>query len=237
MDVSYKLVKKDHTYDLVELMLQQINENLGAIRKYKGAQCKFGSILVCIFFYIMKEFPSVGKVRWDPSTTIVDQINGFIDQMGENFDAQMTSYFEDFKKSMKQRIRILVSLVEKHEKDIYFLVDIDYTYIHTVIPTVRWLRLLGYELDIDQAPTTITTLLAKEIDKTAKHFGTYDIVKSRMVTDLKIATVVKKKDKLVKKIKKKFGVEEASTSDEEEADEEEEDNENGGDEPKQEPLQ
>lgn len=37
VDVAYKLVKKDHTYDLVELMYQQINENLGAIRKSKGA--------------------------------------------------------------------------------------------------------------------------------------------------------------------------------------------------------
>ena len=35
--LAYKLVKKDHTYDLVELMLQQINESLGAIRKSKGA--------------------------------------------------------------------------------------------------------------------------------------------------------------------------------------------------------
>ena len=58
VDVAYKLVKKDHTYDLAEFMMQQINENLGAIRKSKGAQCKFGSALVCMFFYIMKEFPS-----------------------------------------------------------------------------------------------------------------------------------------------------------------------------------
>ena len=28
IDFSYKLVKKDHTYDLAELMLQQINKNL-----------------------------------------------------------------------------------------------------------------------------------------------------------------------------------------------------------------
>ena len=38
VDVGYKLVKKDHTYDLAELQLQQINENLGAIRRSKGAQ-------------------------------------------------------------------------------------------------------------------------------------------------------------------------------------------------------
>ena len=31
VDVAYKMIKKDHTYNLAELMLQQINENLGAI--------------------------------------------------------------------------------------------------------------------------------------------------------------------------------------------------------------
>ena len=38
MDVGYKIVKKDHTYDLVELQLQQLMENLGAIRKTKSSQ-------------------------------------------------------------------------------------------------------------------------------------------------------------------------------------------------------
>ena len=46
-------------------------------------------------------------------------------------------------------MRILVSLVEKHVNDIFFLVDIDYTYVQVVIPRVRWLRPLGYELDVD----------------------------------------------------------------------------------------
>ena len=52
VDMGYKMVKRDHTYDLAKLLLQQINENLGDIRKTKGAQCKFGAILVCIFFYV-----------------------------------------------------------------------------------------------------------------------------------------------------------------------------------------
>lgn len=38
VDVGYKIVKKDHTYDLVELQLQQLVEKLGAIRKKKSAQ-------------------------------------------------------------------------------------------------------------------------------------------------------------------------------------------------------
>ena len=55
------------------------------------------------------------------------QINEFIELMGKNFGTLMTSYFEDFKKSMKERMRIPISLVEKHYNDICFLVDADYT--------------------------------------------------------------------------------------------------------------
>ena len=63
VDMGYKMVKRDHTYDLAELLLQQINENFGAIRKTKGAQCKYRAILVCIFFYVQREFPSFGKIN------------------------------------------------------------------------------------------------------------------------------------------------------------------------------
>ena len=70
---------------------------------------------------------------------------------------------------------------------------------------LRWLRSLGYELDIDQALAIITTLLAEEIDKATKHFGTHDVVKSRVVIDLKIANIVKREEKIVKNPKKKFG--------------------------------
>jgi hypothetical protein len=45
------------------------------------------------------------------------------------------------------------------------------------------------------------------------------------VTDLKTTTIEKKKDKLIKKIKKKFGVEGADTIDEEEDDNEVEEDE------------
>ena len=67
-------------------------------------------------------------------------------------------------------MRIPVSLVEQHVNDIFFFFDIDYTYIQTVVPRVRWLRPLGYELDVDQASAAITALLAEEIDKAAKPF-------------------------------------------------------------------
>ena len=117
----------------------------------------------------------------------------------------MTSYFEDFKKSMKQRLRIPVSLIEQHINDIFFLVDIDYTYIQETIPRVRWLRPLGYEINIDEASVAITTLLAEEIDKSAKPFGTFDVVKSKVEMELKTTSTIKKKDRLVNKLKARFG--------------------------------
>lgn len=80
----------------------------------------------------------------------------------------MTSYFKDFKKSMKERMRIAVSKVEQHYNDIYFLVDVDYTFVPATTPRVRWLRPQGYEINVDEASAVITTLLAEEIDKSAK---------------------------------------------------------------------
>ena len=77
--MDYKIVKRDHTYDLAKLQLQKIMENLGEIRRKKGAQCKFGSILVCIFFYVLGEFPSIEKVNWKSNKSAITQINEYIE--------------------------------------------------------------------------------------------------------------------------------------------------------------
>lgn len=72
-------------------------ENLGAIRKTKTAHCKFGSVLICFFFYVQNTFPTYGTVAWKTNRLVAIQIGEFIEQLGENFDSIMTSYFEDFK--------------------------------------------------------------------------------------------------------------------------------------------
>ena len=81
---------------------------------------------------------------------------------------------------MKKRMRILVSLVEKHYDDVYFLVDVDYTYVQVATPRVRQLRPLGYEINVDETSGVITTLLAEEIDKNAKAFGNYELANVRI---------------------------------------------------------
>ena len=52
VDLGYQIVKKGHIYDLFELWLQQILENIGAIRKVKNTSCKFRLLLVYIFLYV-----------------------------------------------------------------------------------------------------------------------------------------------------------------------------------------
>ena len=79
VDVEYKIVKKDHTYDLVELQVQQNMENLGEIRRSKSAQHKFGSILICTFFYVQNEFPSFGKIGWKTNRLASIKINEYIE--------------------------------------------------------------------------------------------------------------------------------------------------------------
>lgn len=69
----------------------------------------------------------------------------------------MTSYFEDFNKSMKQRLRIPILLVEYHYNDMCFLDDANHTYVQETIPKVIWIKPLPYEI--------IIVLLAYEIDK------------------------------------------------------------------------
>ena len=79
VDVAYKIVKKDHTYDLVEHQLQQLIENLGAIRKTKSTQWKFGSILICILFYVQNIFPTFGIVAWKTNKSVTIHIGEYIE--------------------------------------------------------------------------------------------------------------------------------------------------------------
>ena len=54
------------------------------------------------------------------------------------------------------------------------------------------------------------------MDKEAKPFGTYDIVKYRVEIDLKTTSAMKKKEKMVKKMKERLGVEDDEEDDDEE---------------------
>lgn len=81
---------------------------------------------------------------------------------------------------MKLRLRILVSLVEELFDDVCFLINIDFTYVQAENPRVRWVRQLGYDINVDEASTAITALLVEEVEKETKAFGNYDLAKSKI---------------------------------------------------------
>lgn len=56
--------------------------------------CKFGSLIVCIFFYVHNLFPTIGNVVWDRKKLTTQQINEFISEVGVNFEIIMDGYFE-----------------------------------------------------------------------------------------------------------------------------------------------
>ena len=85
---------------------------------------------------------------------------------------------------MKEILRIPKSLVDTHSKDIYILVDTDNTCAHVVMPRVRLLKALPYEVNIDETSTTITTLLSKEVDNNAPYFVTFEEEKEMITTNL-----------------------------------------------------
>lgn len=83
--------------------------------------------------------------------------------------------------------------------------DADYTYVQVALRRVRWLKPFPYEINVDEASAAITALLENKIDKDATSFGNYEEAKSRLTINLQIASMIRKKNKLVKKLKERFG--------------------------------
>ena len=76
------------------------------IQASKKNPCKFGSLLVCLFFYVQNYFPTIGDVTRRKRKLVTQQITKFIYQLGDNFEKVVDGYFEEFKKNMKSTSRI-----------------------------------------------------------------------------------------------------------------------------------
>ena len=70
-----------------------------------------------------------------------------------------------FQNEMKQRFRILPTIVDRFKEDICILVDTDYTYIQVVDPRETFLDSLSYEFSDDVIVGCIDLLLNSKKDK------------------------------------------------------------------------
>ena len=141
VDLAYKVVKNNLSFDLVELPLKQFNKNMESIKTSKNNLCRFGSLLTCLYFYVQKLFPSKGYVVWRKDIPMLYQINEYIVEMGENYNSIMDNYFDAFKEKMNNRFQIPKKLVEDYKDDVCFMVDSDKLYIQVVMSRIVWMKL------------------------------------------------------------------------------------------------
>lgn len=83
----------------------------------------------------------------------------------------MDTYFERLKKRIKMRMRIPKELVTMYYNDIFFLEDIDNTFVWAVKSRKAWLQGFDYEIDSDLVNANIIALLKEEMEKEAESFG------------------------------------------------------------------
>jgi len=61
--VAYKMLKENVDYDLCELLQNQLIENLKKIKRDKKNTFKYGTLILCLFFYYMNEVLGVRGVH------------------------------------------------------------------------------------------------------------------------------------------------------------------------------
>ncbi|GLJ36888.1 hypothetical protein SUGI_0745720 [Cryptomeria japonica] len=215
VDLAYKIVKKGMKVDLCEVLLKNLFENLNTIRKPKknnsANTLKFRSLLVCMFFYFEKFFPTVGKVFWELHRPITHQINDFIKKLGDNFNDIMDDYFSKFQEKMHNKYRIPPQLVEKYKDEICFEVDTDYCYVNAMELRTQSLSPMGYEIDFDITQQQIDAYLSLPRHTTELRYGTYEERKEKVKMSIVVPKATRKATKMIKALTKKFGEESSST--------------------------
>lgn len=60
--VAYEMIREDKKYDLYELLWSELLKILKKIKEYKKHSFKYGTPILCLFFYFMNEVLGDGLV-------------------------------------------------------------------------------------------------------------------------------------------------------------------------------
>ena len=71
VNLAYKIIKKNMEFDLLDVLLKQLNKNTDSVKTSKNNSFKFSFLLTCLFFYVQKFFPSKGIVVWRKDTLVL----------------------------------------------------------------------------------------------------------------------------------------------------------------------
>lgn len=169
------MMRENIKYDLCELPQSELINNIKKIKENKKHPFKLGTLLLCLFFYLMKEVLSVGPVQWAFDRPIGVQIWEHQYNFGEpNVQSKnLWGYFNNFQKEMHDREMIPKFIVEKYQDSICFMVDINQCLMEAVEPQTIWIMLMGYEVEEKILELYAHHMLSQLVDPNEERFGTY----------------------------------------------------------------
>lgn len=99
---------------------------LKKIKQDKTRVFKFGTLIICLCFYVMNDIMGVGKVQWAYDRQVIMQIKETLHGLGDATVQYgiLWGYFKTLQSMMQSKERIPKEIVEKYEYTICFMVDI-----------------------------------------------------------------------------------------------------------------
>lgn len=79
---AHRIMHDNGQYDICAMFRGWIFENLKKLGLVKKKFIKFGTLLVCLFFYYQSFFPSIGKVTWQEDKLDMIQIGELANNLG-----------------------------------------------------------------------------------------------------------------------------------------------------------
>ena len=138
-------------------------DNISRIKKSRSAFFRFESLLTHIFFNATKNFINI--TNWDKSECVMQTITRASRTKLEIVrDNDIDRMMKSFQAEMKQRYRIPPTLVEKYKDELCFMVEIDFTCMEVVVPRVKFIELMGYEMSEELIEGYAQIILHSEVD-------------------------------------------------------------------------
>lgn len=81
---AYELMRETKKYDLCEFLRSELTKNIKKIKENKKNPFKFGTVLLCLFFYFMKEVPGICLVEWAFDRPVGVQIQKHLYNSGDS---------------------------------------------------------------------------------------------------------------------------------------------------------
>lgn len=102
--------------------------------------------------------------------------------MGTDKENNITEYFKTFQAKIKTRERLPQSIVDKYDKEIYFVIKKDEIWMEAILPRTIWVTKMGYEVDVNIIETYAKALLEAPKEPTEEVFGNAETIKSGVQT-------------------------------------------------------